>query len=220
MTNKVCWGVHNAYSYSYMELSEMSGLFAYAQVTPGSKPTAAAELRQAAAVAGHVVLPDNTVIETVTGLAAPSARSGWRGLLDRMYEGDVIVLLTLGDLGRDVREVCVTVKRLARMGLRVHCLELGQGRVDLASPAGQPSMEVLTAVAGFDEKQRVEHKRLDEAVDSTLMFIRRKGRPPSLSLAQIAEARRLLGAGVSTVQVAQHLGTSRQTIMRARARHN
>lgn len=193
----------------------MSGLFAYGRVNPASKHTAAVELRKAALAAGHAVLPDNTVIETVAGTVASSARPCWRGLLDRMYEGDVLVVLTLGDLGCDVKEICVTVKRLATMGLRVHCLGLGLGRVDLASPAGQPMMEVLAAVADFEERQRVEHKRLDEAVDLVPMSTRRKGRPPSLSYTQITEARRLLAAGVSTVQIAHRLGTSRQTIMRA-----
>lgn len=196
----------------------MSYLFAYARVTPGSKPTAAAELRKAAAAAGHVVLSDNTVIETVAGLVTVFARPGWRKLLDRMYEGDVLMVPTLGDLGGDVKEVCVTVKRLADMGLRVHCLGLGQGRVDLASPAGRPTMDVLAAVADFEERQRIERQRLNAAVGSTPVSARPKGRPPSLSPSQVAEARRLLAAGVSTVQIAQRLGTSRQTIMRAGAR--
>lgn len=193
----------------------MSGLFAYGRVNPASKHTAAVELRKAALAAGHAVLPDNTVIETVAGTVALSARLGWRELLDRMYEGDVLVVLALGDLGCDMEEVCVTVKRLAAMGLRVHCLGLGLDRVDLASPAGHPMMEVLAAVADFGERQRVEHNRLDAAVDLASMSARRKGRPPSLSHTQITEARRLLAAGVSTVQIAHRLGTSRQTVMRA-----
>jgi putative DNA-invertase from lambdoid prophage Rac len=195
----------------------MSGLFAYARVAPPSKPTAAAELRKVAMAAGYSVLPDNTVIETVAGSVALAARPGWRGLLDRMYEGDVLVVPTLGDLGRDVKEVCATVKRLAVTGLRVHCLGLGQ--VYLTSPAGRSTMDVLAAVADFEERQRVEHERSETGIGKIHPPVQRKGRPSSLSPVQITEARRLLAAGMSTVKIAQDLGTSRQTIMRACAGH-
>jgi putative DNA-invertase from lambdoid prophage Rac len=197
----------------------MSGLFAYARVAPASKPTAAAELRKAATAAGHSALPDNTVIEAVTGSIALFARPGWRGLLEQMHEGDVLVVPTLGDLGRDVKEVCATVKRLAAAGLRVHCLGLGLGQVDLTSPAGRSTMDLLAAVADFEERQRVEHERSEAGIGKTHPPVRRKGRPSSLSPVQVTEARRLMAAGMSTVKIAQDLGTSRQTIMRACAGH-
>lgn len=195
----------------------MSGLFAYARVAPALKPTAAVELRKLAASAGHVVSPDNMVIETVTGSIALFARPGWRGLLEQMHEGDVLVVPTLGDLGCDVKEVCATVKRLATTGLRVHCLGLGQ--VDLTSPAGRSTMDVLATVAGFQEQQRVEHEHLETKIGKTHPPVRRKGRPSSLSPVQVTEARRLSAAGMSMVKIAQDLGTSRQTIMRACAGH-
>lgn len=193
----------------------MSGLFAYARVAPASKPTAAAELRKLTASAGHVVSPDNTVIETVTGSISVFARPGWRWLLEQMHEGDVLVVPTLGDLGRDVKEVCATVKGLAARELRVYCLGLGQGRVDLADPAGRSTMDVLAAVVDFNDQQRAERERLHTKSDKTLPPVRRKGRPLSLSPVQITEARRLLTVGVSTAQIARRLETSRQTIMRA-----
>lgn len=196
----------------------MSGLFAYARVTPASKPTSAAELRKAAAAAGHVVLPDNTVTETVAGLVTVSARPGWWGLLDRMYEGDVLVVPTLGDLGDNVKEVCATVKRLAGMGLRAYCLGLGQGRVDLAGQAGRPTMEVLAAVAVFQQGTQAENERLTPKMSKTMPLSPSKGRPLSLNAARRAEAHRLLVTGTSVVQIARQLQTSRQTIMRLRAK--
>ncbi len=129
----------------------------------------------------------------------------------------MLVVPTLGDLGRDVKEVCATVKRLAVAMLRVHCLGLGQ--VDLTSAAGRSTMDVLAAVADFEEQQRVEHERLEAKIGKTHPPVRRKGRPSSLSPVQVTEARRLLAAGMSTVKIAQDLGTSRQTIMRACAGH-
>lgn len=66
-----------------------------------------------------------------------------------------------------MKEVCATVQRLAAQGLRVHCLELGLGRVNLVSPAGRPMMEVLAAAADFENWQRAELERLDVVIGST-----------------------------------------------------
>jgi putative DNA-invertase from lambdoid prophage Rac len=196
----------------------MSGLFAYTRVTPASRSTAAVDLRKAAALAGHVVMADNMVIEVVTASVALSTRRGWRTLLDRMYEGDTLVVPTLGDLGDDAKGICVMVKHLARLGLRVHCLGLGSGQLDLAGPAGRSMMEVLAAVAVLAQAQRIQHEHLTTNVNEiSPPLTRRKGRPPSLGLIQVTEARRLLASGISVAQVARFLGTSRQTIMRARA---
>jgi putative DNA-invertase from lambdoid prophage Rac len=198
----------------------MSGLFAYARVAPASTPTTAGELRKAAALAGHAVLPDNTVIEVVTRPVALSTRSGWRKLLDRMYEGDTLVVPTLGDLGGDAKEICATVKQMARLRLRVHCLGIGSGRVDLAGSAGRPMMEMLIAVAALEQERQIERDPLTKSASQALLPTPPKGRPPSLSLAQMAEARQLLAMGSNVAQIARRLRTSRQTIMRLRARVN
>lgn len=48
---------------------------------------------------------------------------------------------------RNVMDVRAEVDRLAATGIRVHCLALGG--VDLTSPAGNMTMQVIAAVAGF-----------------------------------------------------------------------
>lgn len=48
--------------------------------------------------------------------------------------GDVLIVTKLDRLGRDAIDVSSTVKALAEIGVRVHCLALGG--VDLASSAG------------------------------------------------------------------------------------
>ena len=196
----------------------MSGLFAYARVAPASRTTAAADLHRAAALAGHGILPDNTVIEVVAESVIEFARVGWRALLDGMHEGDTLVVPMLRDLGGDASEVCATVQQLARRDLRVHCLALGAGRVDLAGAAGRPAMEVLTAVAELEQKRRSAHELLAMKTSDTPSPARPKGRRPSLDSAQVTQARRLLASGLSVAEVARRLETSRQTLMRLRAR--
>jgi putative DNA-invertase from lambdoid prophage Rac len=65
--------------------------------------------------------------------------------VDRLEAGDVLVVTKLDRLGRDTIDVVSTVDRLAKLGVRVHCLALGGA--DLTSAAGRMIMTVLAALA-------------------------------------------------------------------------
>ena len=69
-------------------------------------------------------------------------------LVDRLEPGDVLVVTKLDRLGRNAMDVRATVEQLASSGVRVHCLALGG--VDLTSPAGKMTMQVIAAVAEFE----------------------------------------------------------------------
>jgi putative DNA-invertase from lambdoid prophage Rac len=69
-------------------------------------------------------------------------------LLDRLENGDVLVVTKLDRLGRNAMDVRTTVELLSTVGVRVHCLSLGG--VDLTSPAGKMTMQVIAAVAEFE----------------------------------------------------------------------
>jgi putative DNA-invertase from lambdoid prophage Rac len=186
-------------------------------MTPASSTLVTVSLLKDLAAAGFSVPVDDAVFETVSGSVAASNRKEWQWLFDRMHEGDGLIVPGLDSLGRDVQDQCATVTLLADKGVRVHCLALG--RVDLTGPAGKATMDVLRAVARSEQVLLSERERLGRGaskVDMTL--VKRKGRPRSLMPAQVAEARRLLAAHFSVAEVAKRLATSRQTIMRVRAR--
>jgi putative DNA-invertase from lambdoid prophage Rac len=82
------------------------------------------------------------IAETVSGSVAAKERKGFTRLLDRLEEGDVLVVTKLDRLGRNAMDVRTTVEALAGMGVRVHCLALGG--VDLTSAAGKMTMGVIT----------------------------------------------------------------------------
>lgn len=67
--------------------------------------------------------------------------------IDRMENGDVLVVTKLDCLGRNAMDVRKTVEQLAASGIRVHCLALGG--VDLTSPAGKMTMQMISAIAEF-----------------------------------------------------------------------
>lgn len=55
---------------------------------------------------------------------------GFARLVDRLEEGDVLVVTKLDRLGRNAMDVVAMVRALTGMGARVHCLV--RGSVDLA----------------------------------------------------------------------------------------
>lgn len=188
----------------------MSRVFAYARVSTTGQ-TAENQLQEIAA-AGFAIEPRRVVSETVSGSEAIARRRGFGRLLDRMEQGDVLVVTRLDRLGRDAIDVSATVSRLAEMGVRVHCLALGG--MDSTSSAGRMTMGVINAVAQFERDLLIE--RTQSGLARARKEGKRIGRPPSLDPARRAGILGGLDQGESLSGLARRYGTSRQTIMRLR----
>ncbi|CAJ3473708.1 recombinase family protein [Burkholderia pseudomallei] len=188
----------------------MSRTFAYARVST-SDQTTANQLREIEA-AGFSVDKRRVVSESISGSVSADQRPGFAKLLDRMEEGDVLIVTKLDRLGRNAMDVRATVEDLAERGIRVHCLALGG--VDLTSAAGRMTMQVLNAVAEFERDLLIE--RTHAGIARAKAEGKAMGRPSALSDQQRAEVLRELNAGASVAALARQFGTSRQTIMRVR----
>lgn len=189
----------------------MPRTFAYARVSTTGQTTE--NQIQEIEAAGFHVEPRRIVTETISGSTAIAQRLGFSKLMDRLEAGDVLIVTKLDRLGRDAIDVSSTVKALAGMGVRVHCLALGG--VDLTSSAGTMAMNVLNAVAQFERDLLIE--RTQSGLNRAKAEGKTLGRPATLSERQKQAVRDELAAGVSVSALARKLGTSRQTVMRARA---
>ena len=189
----------------------MPRTFAYVRVSTTGQTTE--HQIQEIEAAGFQVEPRRIVTETVSGSTAIAQRRGFAKLMDRLEAGDVLIVTKLDRLGRDAIDVSLTVKALAGMGVRVHCLALGG--VDLTSSAGTMTMNVLNAVAQFERDLLIE--RTQSGLKRAKAEGKTLGRPATLSEQQKQAVRDGLAAGESVSALARKLGTSRQTVMRARA---
>jgi len=190
----------------------MSRTFIYARVSTAGQTTDN-QIREIQAAA-FTVDKRRIVTESVSGSVAASERPGFARLLDRLEEGDVLIVTKLDRLGRNAMDVRATVEQLAAMGVRLHCLALGG--VDLTSAAGKMTMGVLSAVAEFERDLLIE--RTQAGLARARAEGKTMGRPSALSAAQQAEASRRLEQGESVSQLARDYNTTRQTIMRVRER--
>lgn len=188
----------------------MSRVFAYCRVSTLDQTTdnQVGEI----ASAGFAVQPSRVVTETVSGSMPASERPGFGKLLDRLESGDVLLVTKLDRLGRNAMDVRATVEALTGLGVRVHCLALGG--VDLTSPAGKMTMGVIAAVAEFERDLLIE--RTQAGLARAKADGKALGRPSALSAVQVQEVGKRLTAGETIAAIARAMGTSRQTVMRAR----
>lgn len=183
----------------------MSRTFLYARVSTSNQFTENQTIE--VKTAGFDVQPGRVVEETISGSIAAKERPGFQKLLERMESTDVLIVTKLDRLGRNAMDVRSTVEHLANNGIRVHCIALGG--VDLTSPAGKMTMQVLGAVAEFErdllvertqqglKRAKAEGKRLGrpEAVDTTAAVQRVKAQ--NKTQAQVATE---LCIGIATVK--------------------
>ncbi|WP_276489356.1 recombinase family protein [Ectopseudomonas mendocina] len=188
----------------------MPRTFAYVRVSTTGQTTE--NQIQEIEAAGFHVEPRRIVTETVSGSTPIAQRREFSKLMDRLEAGDVLIVTKLDRLGRDAIDVSSTVMALAEMGVRVHCLALGG--VDLTSSAGTMTMNVLNAVAQFERDLLIE--RTQAGLNRAKAEGKTLGRKASLSEQQKQAVLDDLAAGLSVSAIARKLGTSRQTVMRAR----
>lgn len=188
----------------------MSRSFAYARVST-TEQTPENQLQEIEA-AGFKVEPHRVATETVSGSMAIARRKGFSRLLDKMERGDVLIVTKLDRLGRDAIDVSTTVAKLEEIGIRVHCLALGG--VDLTSSAGKLTMGVINAVAQFERDLLIE--RTQSGLARAKAQGKPLGRPAALTADQQAQVQKRIAQGETVSAIARDMGTSRQTIMRAR----
>ncbi|NZB29219.1 recombinase family protein, partial [Escherichia coli] len=124
----------------------MSRIFAYCRVSTLEQTTE--NQRREIESAGFNVRPQRIIEEQISGSVAASERPSFNRLLDRLESGDVLIVTKLDRLGRNAMDIRKTVEQLTESGIRVHCLALGG--VDLTSPAGNMTMQVISSYSEFE----------------------------------------------------------------------
>lgn len=189
----------------------MSRVFAYCRVSTPDQSTEnqVEEIR----TSGFDLTAKRIVREIVSGSVAAQERAEFSKLVDRLEEGDVLVVTKLDRLGRNAMDVRSTVETLSARSVRVHCLALGGA--DLTSAAGKMTMGVIAAVAEFERDLLIE--RTQAGLSRARAGGKRLGRPLSLTAAQAIKVRADIEGGKSIAQAARESGTSRQTILRLKS---
>ncbi|HDS1774190.1 recombinase family protein [Pseudomonas putida] len=184
----------------------MSRTFAYLRVSTQEQTTD--NQAQAIKSRGYDISPKRIVAETISGAVPAMERPGFTKLLERMEDGDTLVVLKLDRLGRDTIDVTSTVRDLGAQGIRVISLDLGD--IDLTSTTGKATMGIMAVIAEM-ERDRIRERTQEGLARAKAQGVK-LGRPVADDVTeQVRQARE---AGRSQQEVADLLGLSLRTVKR------
>ena len=185
-------------------------VFAYARVSTVEQLTE--NQREQIARAGYDIAPKRFIEEQISGSVPAAQRPGFQRLLERLDEGDTLVVTKLDRIGRDSIDVQQTVERFQSEGIRLVVLQLGN--LDLTSSAGALMVKMLAAVADFERDLIIERTQAGQArarAAGTHM-----GRPAKTTPDQQRAIREALAAGATVSSMAASYQVSRATIIAIR----
>jgi len=133
-------------------------------------------------------------------------------LLERLEQGDTLIVAKLDRIGRDSVDVQKTVELCTEVGVRLIVLQLGN--LDLTSSSGALMIKVLAAVADFERELIIE--RTPAGQDRVRAAGAHMGRPPKTTEAQQQVIRARLVKGESVTAVARDFKVSRATVLTVR----
>lgn len=148
--------------------------------------------------------------EGVSGKVPALQRAQFCILLDKIRDGETLVVSKLDRLGRDAQDIGATIKMLAARRIEVIVLQLG--KLDLTSSAGTLMLTMLAAMAEMERDLLVE--RTQSGLARAKAEGKTLGRPASTTNAQRTTMLQQHQAGQSISALARTYGISRASVMR------
>jgi DNA invertase Pin-like site-specific DNA recombinase len=148
----------------------------------------------------------------ISGKTCASQRPEFSLLLEKIRDGETLVVSKLDRLGRDAIDVLQTIRLLGDRGIQVIVLQLG--KVDLTSVAGKLLLTMLVAVAEMERDLLIERTRsgLERAKAQGKIL----GRPSKTTKEQQQEIATRLESGVTVSSLAREYAVSRASIISIR----
>lgn len=146
--------------------------------------------------------------EGVSGTLA--SRPEWDKLIDRLEEGDEVVVWKLDRMGRNTMNVLEAVKTITDRGASFHSLT---EKIDTSGPMGQAMLTIMAAFAQLERDTIVERTRA--GLDAAKAQGRVGGRPSKVDAKKLTTIKKLLASGAhSRAEIASMTGISQATLYR------
>lgn len=148
----------------------------------------------------------------ISGKTSANQRPQFMALLEKIRDGETLVVSKLDRLGRDAIDVLQTVKQLSKRNIKVIVHQIGN--TDLSSPAGKMLLTMLAAVAEMERDLLIE--RTQSGLERAKSEGKTLGRPSKTNLTQRAEIIAKLNSGITVSQLSRDYGISRGSIISIR----
>lgn len=192
------------------ELCDTRVMTTFAYIRTSTNDQNAALQRDALAAAG---IADKYFYadEGISGTLARRPRLD--ALLDRLDEGDEVVVWKLDRLGRNTRNVLDLIATIKAKGATFRSLTEG---ISTSGPMGEAMLTIITAFAQLERDTIVERTRA--GLDAARAKGKVGGRPPKVDAKTLERIRKLLASGDYTrAEVADMVKVSPATLYRALA---
>lgn len=179
--------------------------YGYARVSTDEQNLA--RQRAALALAGC----DYVVEEVESGV---KARRRLDVLLERLHDGDELIVSELDRLGRSTGEAVLLMDELIKRGVQLRVLALPS--LDIATNDGRLIADILASLAAHERRRLRERQR--QGIAAARSSGRHLGRPQKMNGQQIGEARERLAADEPIPVVARAYGVTPKTLRATLAR--
>lgn len=146
--------------------------------------------------------------EGVSGATTATQRPQFKALLEKIRDGEQLVVAKIDRLGRDAQDIGATIKLLASRKIKVIVLQLGQ--LDLASSAGKMMLTMLGAMAELERDLLIERTQAGLARAKAQGKV--LGRPTMTTAQDRAKIVALHAIGHSLNQLAKQFGIGKATV--------
>ena len=152
--------------------------------------------------------------EGVSGKVCSRQRKQFALMLEKIRDGETLIVAKLDRLGRDSIDVLQNVQYLSERNIKVIVLQLGS--TDLSSSTGKLLLTMLSAVASMERDLLIE--RTQAGLMRAKAEGKRLGRPSKTTPEQKAEIVHRRNNGESVSSLAREFGVSRATIINNQSR--
>ncbi len=128
-------------------------------------------------------------------------------MLSYLSTGDTLLVWKVDRLGRSLSHLVQVISEVGERGVGFRSLS---DPIDTASPGGRLVLHIMAALAEF-ERSLIRERTL-AGLAAAKRRGRKLGRKRSLTVAQVARARRLIAGGKSRTDVARNLSVARSTL--------
>jgi DNA invertase Pin-like site-specific DNA recombinase len=177
-------------------------IYGYARVSTGGQ-SEAAQVRQLRAAGARRVFRE-------VAAGAKTDRPQLRRLLAQIGPGDVVTVTRIDRLARSIIDLFAVVEQI--VDAKAQFRSLAEPWADTGSRTGRLMLAVLGGLA--DVERDLIRTRTAEGRSRAQKRGQRMGRPPKLTEAQQAEARRRRAEGATLAELARSYGVGKSTISR------
>jgi putative DNA-invertase from lambdoid prophage Rac len=147
--------------------------------------------------------------EGISGKTHATQRPQFMAMLEKIRDGETLVVTKLDRLGRDAEDVLRTVRTLAERKIEVVVLQLG--KLDLGSSAGKLMLTMLAAVASMERDLLIE--RTQAGLARAKAEGKKLGRRPKTTPEQREEMKARYATGETVSALARLYSISRASVL-------